>query len=60
MVEKADATYVYTIEGNADNQVMRKKYLLKDSKIAGYGRPKYDAEPASTPTSTPNTGTSQT
>lgn len=44
LVEKADGSYVYTIEGNADNQVKRCSYKLTDSKIVGYGRPKYDAE----------------
>ncbi len=42
IVEKADSTYVYTIEGNCSDQVKRCKYKLTDSKIVGYGRPDYD------------------
>lgn len=49
-----DEKYVYTIEGNTSGAsgviangggVCRKKYLLTNSKIAGYGYPKYDKEP---------------
>ena len=36
-----DDTYVYTVEGNANNQMMERKYKLTDSSIAGYGRPNY-------------------
>jgi hypothetical protein len=51
LVYKVDAKYVYTIEGNTSGAsgvisngggVCKKKYLITDSKIAGYGRPKYD------------------
>ena len=51
-VYKVDSTYVYTVEGNTsttDNTVeenggcvAKKKYLLNNSKIAGYGRPDYN------------------
>lgn len=51
-VYSADSKYVYTVEGNTsttDNTVeenggcvAKKKYLLTNSKIAGYGRPDYD------------------
>ena len=51
-VYDADSKYVYTSEGNTsttDNTVeenggcvAKKKYLLTNSKIAGYGRPDYD------------------
>lgn len=50
-VYKVDNTYVYTVEGNTssgDNTVVenggcvaKKKYLLTNPKIAGYGRPNY-------------------
>lgn len=52
LVYKVDNTYVYTIEGNTSGAsgviangggVCKKKYLLTYSRIAGYGRPKYDA-----------------
>lgn len=33
---------VWTVEGNANNRVMRKSYDLNDGKIAGYGRPDYN------------------
>lgn len=51
LVYKVDKTYVYTIEGNTSSNdgvvanggaVCKKKYVLGYSKIAGYGRPKYD------------------
>lgn len=36
--DKTDSkTYVYTIEGNTGNKVAVRKYLLSDSRIAGYG-----------------------
>lgn len=34
--------YVYTIEGNSNNQVEARSYKIGDSYIAGYGHPKYD------------------
>lgn len=49
-----DKTYVYTIEGNTSGAsgviangggVCEKKYKLTNSKIDGYGYPKYDPEP---------------
>jgi GH25 family lysozyme M1 (1,4-beta-N-acetylmuramidase) len=51
IVYKIDATTVYTIEGNTSNKagvvpnggcVAKKSYLLTNSSIAGYGRPKYE------------------
>ena len=54
LVYKVDSTYVYTIEGNTSSKsgvvanggaVEKKKYKLTYSRIAGYGRPKYDVEP---------------
>lgn len=44
LVEKVDGAYVYTIEGNAADQVKRCVYPLSSGKIVGYGRPAYDAE----------------
>ena len=40
-VYKVDNTYVYTVEGNVNNQMMERKYKLTDSSISGYGRPNY-------------------
>ena len=51
LVYKVDNQYVYTIEGNTSggSEVIsngggccKKKYLLTNSRIAGYGRPNYD------------------
>jgi peptidoglycan hydrolase-like protein with peptidoglycan-binding domain len=51
LVYKVDDKYVYTIEGNTSGAsgviangggVCKKKYLLTNPKIQGYGRPKYD------------------
>ena len=36
--------YVYTVEGNADNQVKERTYTLTNKSILGYGRPKYDGD----------------
>ena len=57
MVEKVGDQYVYTIEGNANNQVMRKTYALTDKTIAGYGRPKYEAETVTQTSATTKTQT---
>ena len=54
LVYDFDNRYVYTIEGNTSGAsgvvangggVCKKKYMLTNSKIAGYGYPKYDGEP---------------
>ena len=41
LVEKKDSQYVYTIEGNTGDRLLRRKYALNDPKIAGYGIPNY-------------------
>lgn len=41
IVEDIDDKYVYTIEGNRSNKVAKAKYLLTDTKIIGYGTPKF-------------------
>ena len=52
LVYAVDSAYVYTIEGNTSTAagvvangggVCKKKYKLNYNRIAGYGRPKYDA-----------------
>lgn len=42
IVEDITDLVITTIEGNAGDQVQRKWYDINDSKIAGYGRPRYD------------------
>lgn len=42
IVEGCKDGRVYTIEGNSSDQVIRRNYSLGDSKIIGYGSPKYD------------------
>lgn len=53
LVYKVDSSKVYTVEGNTSGAsgviangggVCKKSYALNYAKIAGYGRPKYDAE----------------
>lgn len=58
IVERVDADFVYTIEGNASDCVKRKTYKRSDSTIKGYGHPLYaddescaDADEESNPTS---------
>ena len=41
IVWKVDNKYVYTIEGNRGNKVAEAKYLLTDTRILGYGTPKF-------------------
>jgi hypothetical protein len=41
IVEHADATTVYTIEGNASDSVARRSYAMDSVKIVGYGTPEY-------------------
>lgn len=48
IVERVDNSKVYTIEGNADNQVKRCTYSLNSGRIVGYGRPKYSNSSSST------------
>lgn len=64
LVYDFDNKYVYTVEGNTSGAsgvvangggVCKKKYSLTNSKIAGYGYPKYDPEPESKADSTKNT-----
>ena len=43
LVERVDTTYVYTIEGNTSDRLLRKSYARNSTKIAGYGRPRYEA-----------------
>lgn len=43
IVEKFDANYVYTIEGNASNMVKRKTYARNSDYILCYGYPRFDA-----------------
>ena len=42
MVVDVSADKVWTVEGNANNRVMRRVYALNDGNIAGYGRPDYN------------------
>lgn len=58
IVEKVDASKVYTIEGNSSDQVIRRSYALNNAKILGYGRPAYDAENSSAVISTQTTSES--
>lgn len=62
LVYKFDDKYVYTIEGNTSGAsgvvangggVCKKKYLRTNSRIAGYGYPKYDPESTTKNTSKP-------
>ena len=55
IVYKVDNSKVYTIEGNTSSAagvvpngggVFKKSYSLNYTRIAGYGRPRYDEEPA--------------
>lgn len=47
IVETVTATEVTVIEGNLNNKVSRATYSIKDSKILGYGTPKYSSNSTS-------------
>ncbi len=49
IVEKVENGKVYTIEGNADNQVKRRSYAIDNPNINGYGTPRYDGDAAPAP-----------
>jgi hypothetical protein len=63
MVVKYDNTYVYTIEGNSNDQVSRCTYRRTNSTIYGYGYPAFDGDTnpsGSTSTTTTTTSSSTT
>lgn len=62
IVEKFDANYVYTIEGNTSDMVARRTYKRIGGGIYGYGYPAYDGEtaPAGTTTTVTENKTSTT
>ena len=41
IVEKVDGDFVYTIEGNTDDQCLENRYYLRSSPICGFGLPLY-------------------
>lgn len=50
IVVEVTSSNVVTVEGNSSEQVAKRTYSRNDSRITGYGRPKYDAEGSSTAT----------
>ena len=42
IVIKVDSSKVYTVEGNSGDEVKKHSYSIYNTKIAGYGRPRYD------------------
>lgn len=44
LVTKITKTYLFTIEGNANNSVLERKYKIDDAKILSYGAVSYDKE----------------
>lgn len=64
IVYKVDGSKVYTIEGNTSGAagvvangggVFKKSYTLNDSRISGYGRPRYDEDAVIAPVTKPIT-----
>ena len=45
LVYAADSNYFYTIEGNAGDAVRKRKYSYDDSKLTGFGTPRYGSSP---------------
>ena len=54
LVYKVENGRVYTIEGNAGNEVRKKSYTLGDNYIAGFGQPKYSEAANVQPSPTPS------
>lgn len=44
IVEKVANGMVHTIEGNSSNKVQRRSYALTNSRIVGYGHPRFDED----------------
>ena len=44
IVESVRNGIITTIEGNTNNMVARREYVITDSRIAGYGRPTYEED----------------
>lgn len=44
IVCKVEGGYVYTVEGNSDNEVKTHRYATSNKKIAGYGHPAWKEE----------------
>lgn len=44
IVYDIDSTYVYTIEGNSNNECRKRQYVRSDNYIYGYVHPRYAAE----------------
>lgn len=53
IVVSVGVSTISTVEGNKSNAVRKCSYSKNDSKIVGYGRPRYDSEPQPQPTPTP-------
>lgn len=43
IVETVNGSTITTIEGNSSDQVIRRTYSISNSKIVGYGRPKFES-----------------
>ena len=56
IVETVNGNSITTIEGNSSDQVARRSYTTSNSRIVGYGRPKFEETTTST-TSTASTST---
>lgn len=51
IVEDVMGSSVYTIEGNASNDVSRRRYSVNNKSIVGYGRPNYECDDPLSPNS---------
>lgn len=59
IVETVNGSTITTIEGNSSDQVIRRTYSISNSRIVGYGRPKFESSSTSeTPTTPTNPSTS--
>lgn len=56
IVETVNGSTITTIEGNSSDQVIRRTYSISNSRIVGYGRPKFES--SSTPVTPTNPSTS--
>lgn len=60
IVETVNGSTITTIEGNSSDQVARKSYSISNSRIVGYGRPKFDSSTVTTISDSENNSSSAT
>lgn len=58
IVVKVSGSIVYTVEGNSSDMVAERQYSTTDTRITGYGRPKYSGSSSSSSSGSSSSGSS--